>query len=221
MSVTKVFSSYLSGHRNEPNPDYRQNELDLRQAENDFAYLDSNRSEMPSRGLLLERLKMAEEEKDAPRIRIVKRLLERRRHVRRGLRAAKEKVDFAIERLRNTPQTVEVPIHAPYQFERRKLEVEKRLEIGFFIVDRKVRNYFKASYGTRRSKRFDAIYGLHENDIDRPSQLSGASSENDIASWEGTAMPVPVSALTNHYLANVLNAQPLPPQARIIADIRR
>ena len=67
VSVTKVFSSYLSGHRNEPNPDYRQNELDLRQAENDFAYLDSNRSEMPSRGLLLERLKMAEEEKDAPR----------------------------------------------------------------------------------------------------------------------------------------------------------
>jgi len=123
---------------------------------------------------------------------------------------AQEGLDAAMEKLRNTPMTIEVPRFERYQYQVATVKGSKTMTVHYYVIDHKKNTYFKSTFDVVEKKNFEVGYNIADRDPDKDKNLSAVDSEDTVAEWEAQASTVKLSQLIGHYLERVEGAKPLP-----------
>jgi serine protease Do len=124
--------------------------------------------------------------------------------------SARDKVNEAMAKLRNTPVTVDEPVYAKYQFDKASVKGTKTMTVHYYVIDKKRKNYFKSTFDIVERKTFEVIYNVHSEDPDKGMHLASAQREEDVVTWEEASASVKLSQLVEHYLRHTGIVKPLP-----------
>ncbi|MBL8831107.1 MAG: trypsin-like peptidase domain-containing protein [Rhodospirillales bacterium] len=123
---------------------------------------------------------------------------------------AREGIGEAMQRLRDTPQTLVVPVFGEYEFRRAQVDGSRAMTVNYYVIDRKAGTYVKSSFDVTETQRFRVNYGIDGNDPDRERHAADGQTEKEVVDWETGPMKMPMSALVEHYLQQQGRAQKLP-----------
>lgn len=123
---------------------------------------------------------------------------------------AREDIGEAMQRLRNTPQTVVIPVFGEYEFRRAQVDGSRAMTVNYYVIDRKAGTYVKSSFDITENQRFLVNYGIDGNDPERERHAADGQTEKEVVDWETGPMKMPMSALVEHYLQQQGRTQKLP-----------
>lgn len=124
--------------------------------------------------------------------------------------AARDKVNEAMAKLRNTPMTIDEPVYAKYQFDKASVKGTKTMTVHYHVIDKKRKNYFKSTFDIVERKTFEVVYNVHSEDPDKGMHASSAQREEDVTTWEEAPATIKLTQLVEHYLRHASNVKPLP-----------
>jgi serine protease Do len=191
----KMPARILAGYRTEPNPEYRlvENEVaEARMAVQNAALDSASVNSQYCQGLGCFGKAIAQIAAGAARGK-----------AQDGLKAAMQK-------LRATPMTLEIPVYQKYRYDKATVKSAKLMTVHYYVVDRANRELFKSTFDIEEERSFDVAYGIHEDDPDGTSHRSSSDSEGDVVAWEEGAASVALSQLVRHYLDSAGEKRPLP-----------
>jgi len=139
-----------------------------------------------------------------------------------ALKAIKERQSFlqeAMSKLSNIPMMIEEPVYTPYSFNRVIIDAAKNMTVNYYIIDRISNSYKRSTFDARQTKSFTVAYGVHNNDPDRLSQLSGTDKEDDVSNFEGDSVTVKLSSILDEFIADEGLKRALPDLKQIRAEI--
>ncbi|MBI3505299.1 MAG: trypsin-like peptidase domain-containing protein [Proteobacteria bacterium] len=122
---------------------------------------------------------------------------------------ARDNIGRAMQRLRDTPQTVMVPVSAEYEFRRARVDGSRAMTVNYYVVDRKAGTYVKSSFDISENQQFRVGYDIDRNDPAREQHLAEGHTEKDVTDWETAPMKMPMSRLVENYLQQQGRAQKL------------
>lgn len=122
----------------------------------------------------------------------------------------KDKLDEAMQKLRETPRYIEKPVYKAYSVDHAKMTARKAMTVHYHVIDRRNRTHFKSTFDVEEREDFVVAYGIHARDPNREALASAADSEADVRAWEEAPSTIALSALVEHYLAHAGEARPLP-----------
>lgn len=108
----------------------------------------------------------------------------------------------AQQALLETPQTLEEPIHKGYQYSYSAMDVRRNLTANYYVINNKTKTYFKDTFDITETQKFNLAYDVKDEDINKATLLKKYDSEEDISTYEESAMGVQVSQLLGHYVQN-------------------
>lgn len=128
---------------------------------------------------------------------------------KRRQRNARKRLAEAMEKLKNTPMTVEVPVLRRYRFDKATVKATKLMTVHYYVIDRITKKYFKSTFDVEERKTFEVLYSLKPDDPDRKRHLSKAHTDANVAAWEEKPVSVKLTRLIDHYLENKSRAKRL------------
>jgi serine protease Do len=192
-----VRSKFLAGHRQTPNPDYDSARLRVSTAQTDYSAARM-RSAINVAGGVWGMIGDSI-----------------------ALSRAKKRLDAAIGELSSTPRTVETPVYREYRFDRARVRGTKLMTVHYYVINRRLKRYFKSTFDVEEKKTFDVAYSLHDKDPDRTRHLEGTQLDQDIEKWEEAPVNVKLSQLVGHYVKNRDRAKPLPTLVAVRREMLR
>lgn len=104
-----------------------------------------------------------------------------------GQIGAAQRYQEAMQRLQNTPQTIQTAVHSDYTFSRTKVSVSKQARLNFIVTAKGDTAAYVLGFDFGTSKSFDIASGLNPKD-DR--YTSGFSSDQDLANFSSQSVAV-------------------------------
>ena len=193
--MKKYPARILAGYRTEPNPEYNVVQNEIAQARMEVQNASMNSASVNSQycygmgcfGKAMQQIAAGAVESKA----------------REGLEAVMQK-------LRDTPMTLDIPVYKKYQYDKAAVKAAKLTTVHYYVVDRDSRSYFKTTFDIEEKKNFHVAYGIHPEDPEKNQHIQEADTEDDVASWEEAPATIPLSQLVAHYLENEGESKPLP-----------
>jgi serine protease Do len=125
----------------------------------------------------------------------------------------------AMANLSQTPMTLEVPVYSPYQFNRMGIRASKAMTVNYYLIDFVAKTYYAGTFDASQKNDFTVVYGIHDNDRNYRSNLSGSNIEGDVAKFEETAINVDLSRIIERSLSDISNYKPLTGYEQVISNI--
>lgn len=132
---------------------------------------------------------------------------------------ARDKVGQAMTRLRNTPMMVQVPVYAPYEFNKVDVEAAKSATVHYYVIDRAKKSFFKDTFDAQKTEKFVVLYNISKDDRNLTSHLSEAQTEDDVKKFDEGAIEVSLSSILSQFEARPDSSATIPANAQIRADI--
>lgn len=188
-------SRLLAGYRTKPNPDYNiaQNELNQGQLEMQNAQMQSasaNAQYCQGMGCLGKMLGQIAS------IAMISK--------------ARKKVEAAMENLRVTPMTVDIPIYQNYNYDLAVVKGTKLMTVHYYVIDRRNKTYLKSTFDVVEKKTFNVAYSVSSKDPKREEHLEKADTDEQVAEWEEASSSIKLSQLAAHYLKHRKRSKRLP-----------
>ena len=121
--------------------------------------------------------------------------------------------------LSQTPMTLEVPVYSPYQFNRMGIRGSKTMTVNYYVIDFVAKTYYAGVFDASQQNDFTVEYGLHDNDRNYRSNLSGSNIEGDVTKFEETSITVDLSKIIEHSLSDTSNHKPLTSDKHLMSDM--
>lgn len=121
--------------------------------------------------------------------------------------------------LSQTPMTLEVPVYSPYQFNRMGIRGSKTMTVNYYVIDFVAKTYYAGVFDASQQNDFTVEYGLHDNDRNYRSNLSGSNIEGDVTKFEETSITVDLSKIIEHSLSDTSNHKPLTNDKHLMSDM--
>ena len=86
----------------------------------------------------------------------------------------------AMDKLRSTPMTIEVPRFEGYQYQVATVKGEKTMTVHYYVIDRKKNTYFKSTFDVVEKKNFEVAYNISDRDPDKEKYLSEVDNEETV-----------------------------------------
>ena len=134
---------------------------------------------------------------------------------------AKEKTEAAMQKLRDTPMTVEIPLYQSYRYDEATIKGTKTATAHYYIVDLRKRTLFKSTFDIVEKNGFTVAYGILDADPDKKAHLAAAKTEDDVVAWEEAPASVTLSQILDHFLASKADTRPLPPLVKLRQEMLR
>lgn len=175
LAKNDVESRFVSGSRNDPNPDYDTARGQLFQAQSG---LSNARTQPGGSGLAAA--------------------------VINGIAVGmwQSRVTESQNKLSRTPATVQVDELQRYKYSSSDVAVTRNLTANYYVIDKTTNRYYKGIFDISENKSFKITYNLHERDPERGTILSRFAKESDIADYEKSPVSLKVSLLIDDYLKN-------------------
>ncbi|MBI1245172.1 MAG: trypsin-like serine protease [Alphaproteobacteria bacterium] len=202
--MEQIVSRRQVGTRQEPNPEYETARIDVQNAqlEQQQVQMQANMNSLQSMGSPLASLlsgitNMA------------------------GLSAARQKLDESIQKLKNTPQRIVVPVIEEYEFKRARVEGSRAMTVNYYVIDRKPGTFLKSSFDVTEREQFRVNYDIDRNDPERERHAADGHTEKEVTDWETAPMKMPMSSLVEDYLKQQAKSQKLVSLAALREDLLR
>lgn len=134
---------------------------------------------------------------------------------------ARSRIANAMERIRNTPQMIAIPVISEYEFKRARVDGSRAMTVNYYVIDRKAGTYFKSSFDVAENQQFRVNYDIDRNDPERDSHAADGHTEKEVVDWETAPMKMPMSQLVGHYLQQQGRAQKLTSIAALRDELLR
>jgi len=121
--------------------------------------------------------------------------------------------------LTQTPMTLEVPVYSHYEFNRMGIRGSKTMTVNYYVVDFVAKTYYAGVFDASQQKDFTVVYGIHDNDRNYRSNLSGSNTEGDVTKFEETPITVDLSKIIGHSLSDTSNHKPLTSDKQLMSDM--
>lgn len=121
--------------------------------------------------------------------------------------------------LSQTPMTLEVPVYSPYQFNRMGIRASKTMTVNYYVIDFVAKTYYAGVFDASQQNDFTVVYGLHDNDRNYRSNLSGSNTEGHVTKFEETSITVDLSKIIEHSLSHTSNHKPLTSDKQLMSDM--
>lgn len=175
LAKNDIESKFVSGSRNDPNPEYDSARGRLFAAQGGLV---SARGQSNSGGLLgvvLQAVIIAD---------------------------WTSKVNAAQSAFSRTPSTVKIDEFQSYKYSSSDVAVSRNLTANYYVIDKTTKRYYKGIFDIAESKSFKITYNLHDRDPEKGTILSKFAKESDIADYEKSPVSLQVSMLIDDYLKN-------------------
>jgi len=93
------------------------------------------------------------------------------------------------------------------------------MSFNYIIIDFTAKRYYAGTFDASDQKDFRVLSAFHEQDKDREANLSGTSTEGDVAKFEGTPMPVALSSIIEQALSDPGQNKPLPSNEELLSEV--
>lgn len=177
-----IESKYVSGSRNDPNPDYEVMRGRLYEAQRGLA---NAQNQPPGGGLGVAILQ--------------------------GIVIAgwNTKVNEAQQNFSQTRPTVKIDEYQQYKYSSSDVDVIRNLTANYYVIDKSSNRYYKGVFDIVENKTFNISYNLNDRDPERGTILAQFAKESDIAAYEQSPVSMKVSLLIEDYLKNEGKTAPL------------
>lgn len=181
LAKNDISSKFVSGNRNEPNPQYDIARGKLYDAQSGLANA-RNQTGGGLAGAIISGIAM-------------------------GLWSSR--VNEAQTLLSNTSSTVTIDEFQPYKYSSSDVAVTRNLTANYYVIDKVKNRYFKGIFDIAENKSFKITYNLHDRDPEKGTIVSQFSKESDIADYEQSPVGLKVSMLIDDYLKNEASTRSL------------
>jgi serine protease Do len=195
-----VSSSYQSGTRQEPNPEYAVVQAKIGQAQLEVQRAQINSATQQSSGNLIADLLVG----------VLGAAAEG---------AATKKLESAMSVLAATPTVLQKPVYSDYRYSSSIIKARKIATVHYYVVDRLAGEYVKGTFDAAENAEFQVHHGVHERDPKRYSIESGGDSEDDVVAFEAAPMTVTLSAILERLDAPDSTKLKLPDEETIRSQI--
>ena len=196
MSNEKVSSKFLSGHREEYNPNFKQVQVNLREIERGLASAQGTYCGSGSWAAVA-------------------------CEVGKGISIGgwRKKLNIANQAYVNTPEYIQKEVYSNYSFKVSDVYVTKSMTVNYYIVDRINKSYYKSTFDTEDKNTFKIAYAMRDDDYKSFYYKSQYDDEEKIQSYEEKTVKVDLSALMKDYANNYEKVKPLKNESELIAKI--
>lgn len=181
LAKNDIESKFISGSRNDPNPQYEIARGKLYEAQSGLANA-RNQTGGGLAGAILNGIAM-------------------------GLWS--NRVNEAQSMLTRTSSTVKIDEFQPYKYSSSDVAVTRNLTANYYVIDKTTNRYYKGIFDIVENKSFKITYNLHDRDPERGAILSQFSKESDISNYEQSPISLKASMLIDDYLKNEANSKSL------------
>lgn len=192
LAKNDISSRFVSGSRNDPNPEYEVARGRLFQAQSGLANARNQSSGGGLAGAIISGIAM-------------------------GLWSTR--VTEAQNAFAGTPSTIKIDEFQPYKYSSSDVAVTRNLTANYYVIDKTTNRYFKGVFDIAENKSFKITYNLHDRDPERGKILSQFAKEADIADYEQSPVSLKVSMIIDDYLKNEANSKSLQSVVALRADM--
>ena len=186
--MSGVPSTVLVGYRTEPNPEYNMAQAELQQAQIELQNISMQTamsSAQPCYGAGCLAAAIGSLAGIAAKV------------------AARGTVKTAMEKLRGTPMSLQVPVYRGYKFNNATVKASKTMTVHYYVIDRRRVTYFKSTFDVVENEDFQVAYNVEDADPKKDEIVSEFDTEDAVTDWEETPTAVALSQLVDHYLENL------------------
>ncbi|MHA1599058.1 MAG: S1C family serine protease [Alphaproteobacteria bacterium] len=199
-SSRKMPARFITGYRTQPNPDYNivQNQINIARmdVQNAAMYSASVNSQycygFECLGKFADQLVASGRQKEA-----------------------NSELDITMQRLSETPMTVDIPIYQNYKYDLATVRDRKTMTVHYYVMDLKRNTYFKSTFDVSERENFEVAYKVMSEDPEKEEHYADAQSESDVKAWEDAPSSVKLSLLMEHYAAAKGSAKAIPSLATL------
>lgn len=157
-------STYLAGYQTQPNPDYPLAVLGVQKAQQDLAAIEesANANSNTTGNAALA----------AAAINTV------------AVIVAENNYNKAIQNLRNTPPTIQVPVSAAYTYKKATIQANKTAQVAVVFVDVPSHSYVAATIPVTDERQFTVLLNFRKDDNGSSYERADAVSQADVTAWE-------------------------------------
>ncbi len=181
IAKTDSSSRFISGRHSEPNPQYEDARSRVYQAQNELARMNSQQTAGLAAAIL--------------------------QGIAQGI--ATNNLNMARQALSNTPMMLQVDDFQSYNYSYSEVRAARYVTANYIVIDKSGNRYFKGTVDVSDNKSFQVAYNIHDKDPEGSSISSRYASEGDIANYEKSPMPLPVSLLIEDYLKHEVESKQL------------
>ena len=127
----------------------------------------------------------------------------------------------AMAKLGGTPMTIEKPVYTRYAYNQVVINAAKSMTVNYYVIDRISRSYYKGAFDVRKTRKFEVVYNLHENDKNYWSRKGNANNEEDVVKFEEDPVTVKLSDILEQCTSKDIKKCPLPELNTIYAEITK
>ncbi|HEY3917533.1 MAG TPA: retropepsin-like aspartic protease, partial [Stellaceae bacterium] len=156
-------STYLAGYQTQPNPDYPLAVLEVQKAQQDLAAIQNSAANSNATG------------NAALAVAAINTV---------AVIVAENSYNKAIQNLRNTPPTVQVPVSAAYTYKKATIQANKTAQVAMVFIDVASRSYVATTIPVTDEKQFTVLSNLRTDDNGSSYERALAVSQTDVTTWE-------------------------------------
>lgn len=164
-------SKFVSGHREDPNPEYEQVKLAAYQAQMNLA--SENSRFCSGWGCAAKMVLVA---------------------------AAASVADEKNQILANTPMTITKPIYEKYQYSSSNVTAKKFAAAKYYFLDLREKQMYSGEFDVLEEQKFSIAYNVHEDDESHSGILKDYDSEDDIKTFEEEGISIQLSDVVDQVL---------------------
>lgn len=180
-----VDSSYISGYRQVPNPEWDVMQVELQQANTEIlvtsSSMESTDTNDPWKNLGNAIDNWGKESK---------------------IDEAKGNIEKIKEKIRTTPRYIDEPVYSPYRFQRVEMEVLKSGSVQYYVIDQRNKTYYTDFFDIRSKEFFTVAYNVQKSDSKFDEHMNTNVTEAYVDDFEREPVTVNLSELLDHYSAN-------------------
>ncbi len=202
--MERIESTFQSGERTEPNPEYNlaQNKVNIAQMELQTVNISAaTNSAQYCQGIGCLGQTIAQ-------IAYIAQQSE-----------AEDNLKGAMEKLATTPMNLTIPVYSNYALRRSSMLASKSASVNFYILDKTGNQYVKSNFDALEQEAFGVLYDLRSRDPNRDKHIENNDSEADVVAFEDKPLTVSLADLLTQYTSGNLSSKPLPDLVQIRTEI--
>ncbi len=133
--------------------------------------------------------------------------------------SARKKLNEAVYNLRNTPAHIDEPVYSKYQFRVANIDVAKEGVVYYYVVDRQRKVYTRGIFDAKQTQQFVVAYNLREEDAQYWKLSSKYETEQDIEKMEQEPLEVKLSDILDRFTSKPGKTKKMPSLVALRTDM--